>query len=62
MFEELMLALELAALISAALGIPLALYQLRKNHQQTVTAYEDDLTREYRAIIKGVSVDILLGI
>jgi hypothetical protein len=47
--------------IFTAMGIGVAIYQLWQTAKQNNTRFEDDLMREYRDLIKTISVKALLG-
>ncbi len=53
--------IEAIAAISTAIGVLLLLLQIRQSKNQSQTQFEDELTREYRDIIKDIPVKALLG-
>ena len=47
--------------IATAVAVLVGAWQVRRNTGQAVTDFEDDLSREYRALVGGLSVDGQLG-
>lgn len=55
-------AITAAASVATAIGVFLAGWQIKMAKQQAKTQFEDDLTRQYREIIKDIPTDALLGL
>jgi hypothetical protein len=49
------------ASVATAIGVIVAVQQLKLTKQQTVSRFEDGLTKQYREIIRGLPVEALLG-
>ena len=49
------------ATIAGVVGVWFAVRQLRLSKQLAQSAFEDELTREYRSIVKDIPMDVLLG-
>lgn len=49
------------ASVATAIAVLLAGWQIRLAKKQAKTQFEDDLTRQYREIIKDIPTDALLG-
>src|SRR2546421_11905359 len=49
------------ASVATAIGVFLAGWQIRLAKKQSKTQFEDDLTQQYREIIKDIPTDALLG-
>lgn len=49
------------ASVATAVGVFMAGWQIRLAKRQAKTQFEDDLTRQYREIIKEIPTDALLG-
>lgn len=50
------------ASVATAIGVFLAGWQIRLAKRQAITQFEDDLTKQYREIIKDIPTDALLGL
>ena len=53
--------LQTSALFATSIGVFLGVWQLWRTKVQSITAFEDQLAREYRQIAKDIPVDALLG-
>ena len=49
------------ASVATAIGVSLAGWQIRLAKRQAKIQFEDDLTRQYREIIREIPTDALLG-
>jgi len=47
--------------VGTALAVLVAAWQVRSSTQQARTAFEDELSREYRELARRIPVDVLLG-
>ena len=47
--------------IATAVAVLVAAWQLRRGTSQARTDFEDDLSREYRELVRGISVKVHLG-
>lgn len=52
---------QLFATVITAAGIILAFWQLSLSRKQAMTAFEDELTQQYRSILSRLPVEALLG-
>ena len=50
-----------AASLATAIGVIVAAYQIRLTRQLSRTQFEDDLTKQFREIIRRIPVEALLG-
>lgn len=53
--------LGLIASFATAIAVLLIFWQILLSKQQAITAFEDDLTKQYRDIIKNIPLEALLG-
>jgi hypothetical protein len=47
--------------IGTAVAVLVAAFELRRNTRQATTDFEDDLSREYRELARGIPVRVILG-
>lgn len=47
--------------VGTMVAVLIAAWQVRRTRQQAVTDFEDDLTREYRELVRAIPVDVHLG-
>lgn len=50
-----------AASLATAIGVIVAAYQIRLTRQLSRTQFEDDLTKQFREIIRRIPIEALLG-
>ena len=50
-----------AASLATAVGVIVAAYQIRLTRQLSRTQFEDDLTKQFREIIRRIPIEALLG-
>ena len=50
-----------AASLATAIGVLVAAYQIRLTRQLSRTQFEDDLTKQFREIIRRIPIEALLG-
>lgn len=50
-----------AASLATAIGVIVAAYQIRLTRQLSRTQFEDDLTKQFRDIIRRIPIEALLG-
>ncbi|MEL0083214.1 MAG: hypothetical protein VW985_09285 [Gammaproteobacteria bacterium] len=49
------------ASLATAIGVAIAAWQIRRNAEQTRTAFEDSLNKEYRELMRPVPLNALVG-
>lgn len=47
--------------LATAVAVGVAAYQLYQNRSLAITSFEDEVSNEYRAIIKEIPIDVMLG-
>lgn len=53
--------IQVTAWVATAIGVLLAVWQIRLGQRQSRTRFEDELTHQYREIVKRIPVEALLG-
>jgi hypothetical protein len=53
--------LEVARSVFSAVAILIALYQIQRSNRQSKTVFEDTISKEYRDLVRGISVKLYIG-